>query len=296
MNPSLSRRKRHGTKFSLALFMLVGLLLATHLLLADDNEVESHLKSLYVDNILTLRHFYTGQHLNFRADGALIGDAPIGPWTLASQFRVKEIRIKDSSLIIKGRRIQWIFDAQDKAHDQLMRYEDCSGECDAQKKALDEAAIEIMIGLPSNKATEEETAAAINAVFLPPGESMLDIVPPFWQAYFAKREGKTMASEAPKQTVYVVKTGEITPPTVTFGPDPDYSREAREAKYMGSLLIALVVSPTGKPTDLQIQKPLGLGLDEKGVAAVETWKFEPALKDGKPVPVRVQIQVTFKLY
>lgn len=296
MNPSLGRTKRHRTQFSAALLILVGLFLASHLVRADENEVESHLKSLYVDNILTLRHFYTGQHLNFRPDGALVGNAPIGPWTIASQFRVKEIRIKGSSIIVKGRRIRWIFDAQGEAHDQMMRYEGCSGKCDVQKKALEEAALEIEIKLPSDKATEEETMAAVNAVFLSAGESMLDIVPPFWQAFIAKREGKPLPSVAPKETVYVVKTGEITPPRVTFGPDPDYSREAREAKYMGSLLIALVVSSTGKPMDLQIQKPLGLGLEEKAVAAVETWKFEPALKDGKPVPVRIQIQVTFQLY
>lgn len=201
MNPILGR-----TKFTSALLVLVAILLAAHLVRADDNEVESHLKSLYVDNILTLRHFYTGQHLSFRFDGTLVGDAPIGPWTIASQFRVKEIRIEGSSIIVKGRRIQWIFDAQHKAHDQMMRYEDCSGECDVPKKALEEAALEIEIKLLSDKATEEETMAAVNAVFLSAGESMLDIVPPFWQAFIAKREGKPLPSVAPKETVYVVKT------------------------------------------------------------------------------------------
>jgi TonB family protein len=295
LNPDLRRSKRRRTKVAFTLVGLMVLFLPTQMR-ADDNEIESHLKSIYVDNILTLRHFYTAKHLKFRADGTLVGDAAIGPWTLASQFRVKEIRLNGSSIKVKGRRIQWIFDGQGKSHDQLMRDEDCSGKCDAEKKALGDAAIEIAISLPSDKPTEEETMAAMNAVFLPSGESMVDIVPPFWQAYFAKREGKVLPSAAPKETVYVVKTGEITPPRLTFNPDPDYAVEARRVNYQGSVLIGLVVDSTGKPQDLQIEKPLGMGLEEKAVASVKIWKFEPALKDGKPVPVRIHIQVIFHLY
>ena len=36
-----------------------------------------------------------------------------------------------------------------------------------------------------------------------------------------------------------------------------------------------------------------MGLDEKAIAAVSQWKFEPALKDGRPVPVQINVEVKF---
>jgi periplasmic protein TonB len=79
-------------------------------------------------------------------------------------------------------------------------------------------------------------------------------------------------------------------------PDPDYSLEARQAKYQGILVMSLVVDTTGTPKDLQVVRPLGLGLDEKAIAAVSKWKFAPAQKGGKPVAVLINVEVSFRLY
>jgi protein TonB len=45
-----------------------------------------------------------------------------------------------------------------------------------------------------------------------------------------------------------------------------------------------------------VQRTLGLGLDEKAIEAVKTWRFDPALKDGKPVAVQINVEVSFRLY
>ena len=60
-------------------------------------------------------------------------------------------------------------------------------------------------------------------------------------------------------------------------------------------MLGLVVGPDGKPRDIKVQRTLGLGLDEKAIEAVSTWRFEPALKDGKPVPVQINVEVKFRL-
>jgi TonB family protein len=39
-----------------------------------------------------------------------------------------------------------------------------------------------------------------------------------------------------------------------------------------------------------------MGLDQKAVEAVRKWKFEPAMKDGKPVAVQISVEVNFRLY
>ncbi len=90
--------------------------------------------------------------------------------------------------------------------------------------------------------------------------------------------------------------GGVSAPRAIFAPDPDYSEEARKAKYQGTCVLWLVVGPDGRPRDIHVSRTLGLGLDEKAMEAVKTWKFEPAMKDGKPVAVQISVEVTFHLY
>jgi protein TonB len=90
--------------------------------------------------------------------------------------------------------------------------------------------------------------------------------------------------------------GGVSAPKALFAPDPEYSEEARKAKYQGTCVLWLVVGPDGRPRDIHIARSLGLGLDEKAIEAVKNWKFEPAMKDGKPVAVQINVEVDFRLY
>jgi len=90
--------------------------------------------------------------------------------------------------------------------------------------------------------------------------------------------------------------GGVSAPRPVFTPDPEYSEEARKAKYQGTCVLWLIVGPDGKPRDIKVARTLGLGLDEKAIEAVKQWKFEPAMKDGKPVAVQINVEVSFRLY
>ncbi|MGA2003465.1 MAG: energy transducer TonB [Terriglobales bacterium] len=90
--------------------------------------------------------------------------------------------------------------------------------------------------------------------------------------------------------------GGVSAPKAVYSPEPEYSEEARKAKYQGTCVLWLVVGPDGRPRDIRVQRTLGLGLDEKAIEAVKTWRFEPALKDGKPVAVQINVEVSFRLY
>jgi protein TonB len=90
--------------------------------------------------------------------------------------------------------------------------------------------------------------------------------------------------------------GGVSPPKAIYQPDPEYSEEARKAKYQGVVVLAMVIGPDGRPRDIRVQRSLGLGLDEKAMEAVRTWRFEPAKKDGQAVAVAVNIEVSFNLY
>ena len=90
--------------------------------------------------------------------------------------------------------------------------------------------------------------------------------------------------------------GDISAPICIYEPTPSYSEEARKAKYQGTVVLWIVVDSRGNVTDARVAKPLGLGLDEKAVETVKTWRFKPALRNGTPVPVRVMVEVSFRLF
>ncbi len=89
--------------------------------------------------------------------------------------------------------------------------------------------------------------------------------------------------------------GGVSAPVPIFRPEPEYSEEARKAKWQGAVLLQLVVDENGVPKDIKVVRSLGLGLDQKAIEAVQKWRFKPGLKDGKPVPVSANIEVNFRL-
>jgi len=89
--------------------------------------------------------------------------------------------------------------------------------------------------------------------------------------------------------------GGVSAPAVLFKVDPEYSEEARKAKYSGTVLLSVVVDKSGKAQDIRVVKSLGMGLDEKAIEAVQKWKFKPGVKGGEAVAVRATIEVNFRL-
>ena len=90
--------------------------------------------------------------------------------------------------------------------------------------------------------------------------------------------------------------GGVSAPQLIFSPDPEFSDEARRAKYQGVCVVSLIVDAQGNPQRVQVVRHLGMGLDEKAVEAVKQYKFKAATLQGKPVPVEVNIEVNFRIY
>lgn len=90
--------------------------------------------------------------------------------------------------------------------------------------------------------------------------------------------------------------GSVRPPVAIFTPDPEFSEEARKAKFSGNVMVSLIVGADGKPRNVHVLRGVGMGLDQKAVEAVEQYKFKPAMKDGKPVAVIVNIEVNFQIF
>jgi protein TonB len=84
-------------------------------------------------------------------------------------------------------------------------------------------------------------------------------------------------------------------PVLLFKVQPDYTDQARQAKYQGVVLLRVVIDENGAPQNVRVMRPLGLGLDEKAIAAVRRWRFRPGILDGHPVPVDANVEINFQL-
>jgi TonB family protein len=87
----------------------------------------------------------------------------------------------------------------------------------------------------------------------------------------------------------------VSAPALLYKVEPEYSEEARKAKYQGIVVLRVIIDASGRATNAEVVRSLGLGLDEKAMEAVKKWEFRPGYKDGKPVAVMAQIEVNFRL-
>jgi protein TonB len=89
--------------------------------------------------------------------------------------------------------------------------------------------------------------------------------------------------------------GGVSTPVPIYRVEPEYSEEARKAKFQGTVVLSIIIDERGIPTNFKVVRPLGLGLDEKAIEAVQKWRFKPGYRDGKPVAVLATVEVNFRL-
>ncbi len=89
--------------------------------------------------------------------------------------------------------------------------------------------------------------------------------------------------------------GGVTPPTILFRVDPIYSEEARKALSQGTVVLEAIVRKDGTIDILRVVRSLGFGLDESAIKALRLWKFRPAMRNGVPVDVALNIEINFQI-
>lgn len=117
-------------------------------------------------------------------------------------------------------------------------------------------------------------------------------------------EDPSTPTQAPEQIEQQISDGElfrsnapgVAAPRATYAPDPQYSELARVLKYDATVELRLIVGVDGRPKDVWVTRGAGLGLDQKSVEALCTWKFEPGKRNGVPVPVLVSAETQFRIY
>jgi protein TonB len=77
---------------------------------------------------------------------------------------------------------------------------------------------------------------------------------------------------------------------------PQYTPEAMDAMIQGEVVVGCVVQTNGVCSDVHVTKSLDPnGLDRQAINAVQEWRFKPGTRLGEPVPVLVDIAISFTL-
>jgi hypothetical protein len=136
---------------------------------------------------------------------------------------------------------------------------------------------------------------ALNSVFAGDIDPvMMSHLPEYWQEYFTSKSDHRQYM--PKDASIKVVSEGMTPPRVLNSIDPSSNEYAQKYGIAGMELLRTVVDATGIPRQMAIERPIGFGLDEKAVDAIKNSRFRPAMLNGQPVPVVVDLVVTFRIY
>ncbi|MDQ1693616.1 MAG: hypothetical protein QOH85_1151 [Acidobacteriaceae bacterium] len=135
---------------------------------------------------------------------------------------------------------------------------------------------------------------ALSVMFAPTlDDSVISTLPAYWQNYFATKAGKANAA---LDASMMRPGGDVKAPQLLTVIDPDSNDYAQKNNIAGMVFLKMVVDASGRPSAVTIVRPIGFGLDEKAVEAIQHAQFRPGTLNGKPVPELVNLQVTFRIY
>jgi TonB family protein len=126
----------------------------------------------------------------------------------------------------------------------------------------------------------------------------------------ARVTAQTSAVPQPTASVSKAEPEQPWPPAGVFRPGsgvtlprlikevkPRYTADALRARVQGSIWIEAVVQRDGTVGEVRVTHSLDrkFGLDEEAVTSLKSWRFTPGTKDGVPVPVLVEVEMSFVL-
>ena len=255
---------------------------------------ETDLKVRLIGKPLYLRSSWREDALHFDSYGQLIGKSGLLSFTL-SGVEVDKVHLESNALVLEGKRMGVKFN--DKIPRRVVLQV-------GDRRPFSEETMQITIDTP----TDGNFSRALDAIFADGLPDLAPALPQYWQRFAHESLLPANSSNSPSSaatsppspatTSSPVKRigGAIKPPTLAKAKEPQFSQAARALLYSGKVLINLWVGENGIPYHLAIVRPAGLGLDEQALYAVQQYVFKPAMENGKPVLVELNIEVKFDIY
>lgn len=136
---------------------------------------------------------------------------------------------------------------------------------------------------------------ALDKMFAPGlDDRMMAEMPDFWKLYYQAVADKT--DYRPKDPGVLRQNTVDKKAELVSKFEPESNEWAQASGVAGMALYHTVIGADGKPTEIAVARPIGFGLDESAVSSIRKATFVPAIKDGKPVPVLLDLVVQFRIY
>jgi TonB family protein len=207
-----------------------------------------------------------------------------GPWTLAD-VEIKGVTVTSQGIEIVGNRLGTLYNKENPGY-------------------IKGGKLRIHVAkLVSDVDSDATLNAIFSRIFIELGEDLRPMLPDCWAYYLEGTDSQSRLAawkaSLEKRKVVTIRPadappGKIAPPHLVDSPDPKYTKEARLHLIEGLSVLRTVIDVTGTPGNIAIVQPLGMGLDEQAVLALEQWKFQPATLNGEPVPDQIEVQMNFK--
>jgi hypothetical protein len=285
---------------------------------------EDEIRKQFQGKTVYLRGGYLDNELHFDEQGRLVGNSPQASYTL-SMVEIDKVHVGKHKVQLEGIRFGLHFLGASPTEDPLsaasdkvritpkkkvlkiaiQRAEVVKPKKDKKSKnelpspvpgtqsgpALESSEESVMTQARANQMLRD----ALDRVFSPGlDEKMIASMPDFWQLYYhaaaAKSNYRPSNPSVLRQNTVDQKARLLT----IF--QPDSNDFAQKAGVAGVALYHVVVGTDGKPAEIAVGRPIGFGLDENAVASIRKAAFQPAVKDGKPVPVLLDLLVEFRIY
>jgi TonB family protein len=301
-----------------------GFILAFHILFfapigsAQLTELQQRISNQYKGKVFVLRGFDFRDKIHYDSAGTPAGKPSRGFWTMHGFVLVDEADLRGQAIEIRAHRMLII------SHGHGFQFQP-----DDPKKWKNGSPLEINVDLGLDT-SEDHISSVLNKIFLTDHDSFLTLLPSYWRTCvsaglnrvndhgFASCQFSAQLWAVPgmnanvdlrmksqdepgspgeSETVQVMKVGSgVSAPRMISSPEPQYSEVARALNLAGVVTLSLVVDNKGMPHNIEILSPLGAGLDEEAIAAIEMWRFKPAEKKGQgPVAVKIAVEVDFHL-
>lgn len=248
---------------------------------AQSDAVNKINQTLHGKNV-TIRGFYQGDRLVYGATGALVSRAKPGIWTLDGELLFKKAKLNRNALQITGQRLAVYF----PNHNAERHYQ-----------KLGAAEIEVDF---DHAPSFDDLNHAISKIFISGSgsDTLANAVPAYWQPFLNGTSTSGLTSQGGSDLIDAApfSGGSYGGPRPISKTDPEYSDAARMHRYSGSCTLWATVTAAGNVVDPRIVRALGFGLDEQAVKSLLQWKFNPALQNGRPLPMRVSVDVQFHLF
>lgn len=238
-----------------------------------------------VGKALFLRGFYVSDELSYDSAGKVIGSPKMDEWTVAAVDVMKVSRKGPKEIELEGLRAAVRYNVDQHLFERHVQK-------DEKVKIL---VADAGVGVPGDAKVLEAAFGAMFAVGIDPG--LQRAMPEFWRHYFDPAV-EWPADGLSGVTVYpslglTNQPRDLTAPQVQHKVEAKLTSFAERDRVQGNMLLRIVVDAEGVPRRIYVVRPLGYGMEGRGVEAVAKWRFTPAMKDGKAVAAGVVVQLDF---